>query len=192
MMRENKNFEVQIKCRFCHKLKTIYLNIHPEQGQIKYNDYVCASCGLSQKISLEKKENHTQYIIKKLRQENINEIKNKMAIRNKHEGLDQEYVTYKDIDDGAIGDTLIVTIGNEGELNTAGQYGDRWLIVVLWQIEKEKFEKKINLSKKNENQVIELHGNDTTNWVGKNIKLVVSSCDVGKSGKMIEVSDKKV
>lgn len=184
MIQQKKNFEVNFNCLSCKKLLRYYLNFHPEQGQIKYERFICYLCAHSNKI------NPGQYVVNNLTNKNKN--KNKMAIRNKHEGLDQEYVTYKDIEDGAIGDSLVVVIGGEGELNTEGKYGDRWLIPVMWEIKTEKFEKKINLSKKNENQIIDLHGNDTKEWVGKNIKLVVSSCDVGKSGKMIEVSDKKV
>jgi hypothetical protein len=86
MIKQNKNYEVQLTCRYCHKFKIIYLNFHPEQGLIKYTVFVCSFCGLSQKISPDKKEGHTQYTLRNLKNENkmkIEEIPDEeIKIRN--------------------------------------------------------------------------------------------------------------
>jgi hypothetical protein len=60
MITHKKPYQITIICKNCKKTSILYLNFHPEQGQIKYNKFVCRHCGKKHDI------NPSQYKIKKI------------------------------------------------------------------------------------------------------------------------------
>ena len=113
------------------------------------------------------------------------------------------YVKPENVEEGSKGDSLIVKIISDGELEPS-KFSDKDRLVIMVvgdftatdedgnnSINKDE-EKKLNLSPTNENVIQELYGNETLDWINKKIKILIESCNAAKSGKMITVCDKKI
>ena len=194
MITSTKNYEVSFLCFGCKKPLRYHLNFHPHNSLTDYERFVCYHCGYTNKIT------PSQYSCINLTNKNKNENKNentqKMATRKKHEKTDGEYLATKDIG-SSIGDSIECIIAGEGELNTSGNYGDKWCIPILYEKvedgENVKYEKKLNLNNSNENTIIELFGEESKEWVSEKIRLVVGTFKKGDQKlNMIVVSDKKL
>lgn len=104
----------------------------------------------------------------------------KMKIERGEEG--GNFLRNTDIGDGDIGDKDTVEIIGEGEIKS-GQYGERLQLPIMVGEE----EKLFSVSNKNRNVIIDLYGDETEEWVDKDITVMVESCDVGKTGTQLTV-----
>ena len=161
------NFIHQIKCDKCNNLTDIYLAEYwIKQIYLVTKKIKCRSCG--------------HYII-------MNDMKRKEALKTKKMKIERgeeggNFLRNTDIGDGDIGDKETIEIMEEGEIKN-GQYGERLQLPVNVNEE----DKLFSVSNKNRNVIIDMYGDETEDWIGKEITLLVESCDVGKTGTQLTV-----
>ncbi len=198
--------------------KTLYgkCSICGNRKNAMKNDSICIICYLNrtstityeQCISEDISESQTEIdFIKKfgLKCDNrkIKQIGKTKMKRERNIIKSKDYISPDNIDEGSKGDFLVVKIISDGELEPSNFSDKERLIIKVegnfsttdedgHRTVNEGEEKKLNLSPTNENVIQDMYGIETMDWIGKKIKLLIESCNVGKSGKMITVCDKKI
>ena len=167
------NNDIIFICPLCGLRNHYYGKFDKNQLQLKYKTKTCRFCHKEFELN---QRNFSYEII------NIDMRGDNKMMRKKQEVGGQFLTPDKDTKKG---DTEIYTITGEGRIDS-GQYGDRLVIPVS---SKDGVEKEFNLSPTNENTLIGLFGEDTKNWIDKEIKILYESCNVGKTGLKITVLD---